>query len=64
MDTIVSNLGTFSLVFMYALGCALGTMIGTYYYGQKDIKAKTKRKVLKKTAEANSEIYKTEVEII
>ncbi len=64
LDTIVSNLGTVSLVFMYALGCAVGTMIGTYYYGQKEKKAKVKRKANKKSQLADSEAFQTEVEVI
>ena len=30
--TIVDNVNDWSLALLYALGCALGTMAGTYYY--------------------------------
>lgn len=30
--TIVDNVNDWSLALLYALGCALGTMVGTYYY--------------------------------
>jgi hypothetical protein len=36
LENIVSNLGNFWVVLFYALGCAIGTMIGTYYLGCKN----------------------------
>lgn len=33
LEKIVNNIEDFSLVLVYALGCAIGTMIGTYYIG-------------------------------
>ena len=42
LENIVSNLGNFWVVLFYALGCAIGTMIGTYYLGCKDKKTKAK----------------------
>ncbi|MFA6594134.1 MAG: DUF5698 domain-containing protein [Candidatus Buchananbacteria bacterium] len=32
VQTIVDNVNDWSLALLYALGCALGTMVGTYYY--------------------------------
>jgi len=32
LQTIVDDIGNFSLVVLYALGCSLGTVIGTYYF--------------------------------
>jgi len=39
LQTIVSDVNNFSLVVLYALGCSLGTMIGTYYFSSKQEKA-------------------------
>ena len=33
LETILSNMQNFSVVILYALGCATGTMLGTYFLG-------------------------------
>ncbi|MFH1978984.1 MAG: DUF5698 domain-containing protein [Patescibacteria group bacterium] len=32
LQAIISDITNFSLVLLYALGCSLGTVIGTYYF--------------------------------
>jgi Domain of unknown function (DUF5698) len=59
LETIVSNLDSVSLVMMYALGCAIGTMIGTYFFGQEGKRVIRKarnfrKKNLNKTGSENS----------
>ena len=36
LEKIVNNIEDFSLVLIYALDCAIGTMIGTYYISVRD----------------------------
>lgn len=38
LQSIVDNIGNFSLVLLYALGCSLGTVIGTYYFSSREKK--------------------------
>ena len=46
LEKIVSDLGNFWLVLLYALGCAVGTMFGTYYMDKLDTKIPTERATL------------------
>lgn len=32
LETIVNDIGNWKLVLLYAVGCALGTMVGTYFF--------------------------------
>ena len=36
LEKVVNNIENFNLVLVYALGCAVGTMMGTYYQGKRD----------------------------
>lgn len=36
LDTIVNDIGNFNLVLIYALGCSVGTMMGTYYISKRE----------------------------
>jgi len=36
LEKIVNNLENFWVVLFYAIGCAIGTMLGTYYLSCKD----------------------------
>ena len=38
LDRIINNLNNTYIVITYALGCAIGTMIGTYYLSQREKK--------------------------
>ena len=63
LGTIVSNLDSFVLVIEYALGCAFGTMIGTYYFGRKEKKDREKRKLAKKTLVTASKNFRIETKL-
>jgi uncharacterized protein YebE (UPF0316 family) len=41
LQVFVSDIGNFKLVLIYAFGCSLGVMIGTYYFDH-DNKAKSR----------------------
>lgn len=43
LEKIVQDLGNFQLVIIYAFGCALGTMLGTYWLGNFGRKNKEKK---------------------
>ena len=43
LEKIVNNIEDFSLVFVYALGCALGTMLGTFYISRGNERANALR---------------------
>jgi len=53
LETIVSNLDSVSLVAMYAAGCAIGTMIGTYFFGQDGKKVIRKARNFRKNSIEN-----------
>lgn len=36
LQTIVDNINNWSLALLYALGCALGTVVSTYYFHLKE----------------------------
>ncbi|KKQ82488.1 MAG: hypothetical protein UT05_C0001G0077 [Parcubacteria group bacterium GW2011_GWF2_38_76] len=36
LDKIVNDIENFNLVLVYALGCSVGTMIGTYYISTRE----------------------------
>ena len=38
LQIIVNDINNFWLVLLYALGCSLGTVIGTYYFSSKEEK--------------------------
>jgi uncharacterized protein YebE (UPF0316 family) len=42
LEKIVNNLNDVSLVVSYAIGCAIGTMIGTYWIGRNARNKKTR----------------------
>ena len=45
LQVFVSDLGNFQLVLIYALGCSLGVMIGTYYFDHdKKVKSRSRKK--------------------
>jgi uncharacterized protein YebE (UPF0316 family) len=44
LEKIVNNLENIWVVLSYALGCAVGTMISTYYLGYTENRKKTKSK--------------------
>ncbi|MBI2039430.1 MAG: hypothetical protein HYT22_04135 [Candidatus Niyogibacteria bacterium] len=48
LETIVNDIQNFTLILAYALGCALGTMIGTYYLGRR----RTMRAMIRRVAQA------------
>ncbi|HOY56288.1 MAG TPA: DUF5698 domain-containing protein [bacterium] len=35
---VVDDIGNWKLVLLYAIGCALGTMLGTYIFRSRDLK--------------------------
>ena len=43
LDKIVSDLGNFQLIVLYAVGCAIGTMMTTAYFGWKESKNKIRQ---------------------
>ena len=53
LEKIIGDIQNIRLVVIYALGCAIGTMIGTYYLGSKRSK-----KVLKSDLETEGK-FKT-----
>lgn len=58
LETIISNLDKFSLVLLYASGCAIGTMLGTYYSSREDKRSRLKNN-LKKLAR---EVEQTQID--
>ena len=38
LQSIVDNIGNFGLVLLYALGCSLGTVMGTLFFSSKEKK--------------------------
>ena len=48
LETIINDIQNFSLILVYALGCALGTMIGTYCLGRK----RTMKAMIRRVAQA------------
>ena len=42
LERVVNDIGNFSLIVIYAIGCAVGTMMGTYYISKRDEAAKKK----------------------
>lgn len=63
LGTIVTNLDSFVLVIEYAIGCAIGTMIGTYYFGRKEKRDREKRKNAKKALTATSKNFRIETKL-
>ena len=47
LDKIVNNLENIWIVLSYAFGCAVGTMISTYYLGYKEKRKKVSPKTKK-----------------
>ena len=39
---VVDDIGNWKLVLLYAVGCALGTMVGTYFFRSRDLKISAK----------------------
>lgn len=48
LETIIRDINNFSVVMEYALGCAVGTMIGTYCFGQREKAVRNKKSKLLK----------------
>ncbi len=44
LSLIVDNINNWKIAVVYAIGCALGTMAGTYYFQQAGIKREKKKK--------------------
>jgi purine-cytosine permease-like protein len=40
LETIVNDINNWSLVILYAFGCAFGTMLTTFYYSKREEKQK------------------------
>lgn len=36
LEKVVNDIGNFNLILVYALGCSIGTMLGTYYIGKRE----------------------------
>ncbi|MBU1179281.1 hypothetical protein KKB69_03045 [Patescibacteria group bacterium] len=43
LQSIVNNINNWTLVVLYAFGCAIGTVIGTYFFSSKEEKEEEKR---------------------
>lgn len=41
LQTIVDNINNWVVALMYALGCAVGTMVGTFFYQRQELKSLT-----------------------
>lgn len=54
LETIVRDISDFTVVLEYALGCAAGTMIGTYFFGQREKVARIKKEKKDKLISAMS----------
>lgn len=39
IETVVTNISNMWLIVMYAIGCAIGTMLTTYYFGRQQKKS-------------------------
>lgn len=39
IETVVTDISNMWLIVMYAVGCALGTMLATYYFGRQQKKS-------------------------
>lgn len=51
LETVLNNIDRFSVIMEYAFGCAIGTMLGTYYFSRDEKRAARRAKVNSKTAD-------------
>jgi len=50
LQTVIENITNFWLILIYALGCAIGTMISTYYFNAQKKRRKSKKTIFRKIA--------------
>ncbi|MEI6296180.1 MAG: DUF5698 domain-containing protein [bacterium] len=45
LENVINDIGNFNLIFVYAFGCAIGTMFGTYYISKKERQRRSTDKI-------------------
>jgi uncharacterized protein YebE (UPF0316 family) len=60
LETVLNNIDRFSVILEYAFGCAIGAMIGTYYFSRDEKATEAKRRRINKATQAADNSLRTE----